>query len=342
MTATSRCPHALLRQGPRHLRRRRRPAADGHLRSPVGVRRGARRADPRQGPRAHGHVGVLVRGARRRASAATWCPPTSPTSPPGWPSRPRPRRAHHAVPPGRDAADRVHRARLPLRLGVEGVHGRAARCTAHALPAGLQERDQLPEPVFTPSTKSDVPRREHLLRASRRPRRRTELADQARDVSLELYRRGAAWAARARHHHRRHQVRARPRRRRAGGLRRGADARLVAASGRRTSGSPARRPPSFDKQPVRDYLETLDWDKNPPPPPLPAEVVAATSGRYIEAYERITGRSFADWPGVPESHNCFSCAHSTALRLLAHTEGGSGCRVRGLAETYRSSGRVVR
>ncbi|OWY58947.1 phosphoribosylaminoimidazolesuccinocarboxamide synthase, partial [cyanobacterium TDX16] len=56
-------------------------------------------------------------------------------------------------------------------------------------------------------------------------------------------------------------------------------------------------PPSFDKQPVRDFLSTLDWDKTPPPPPLGEQVVAETSARYVEAYERITGRSFADWPG---------------------------------------------
>ena len=49
---------------------------------------------------------------------------------------------------------------------------------------------------------------------------------------------------------------------------------------------------------MRDFLDGLDWDKQPPPPPLPEEVVAATSQRYIEAYERITGRSFADWPGT--------------------------------------------
>ena len=59
---------------------------------------------------------------------------------------------------------------------------------------------------------------------------------------------------------------------------------------------PGTTPPSFDKQPVRDYLDGLDWDKTPPPPALPAEVVEAASDRYIEAYERITGRSFADWP----------------------------------------------
>ena len=62
--------------------------------------------------------------------------------------------------------------------------------------------------------------------------------------------------------------------------------------------APGVPPPSFDKQPVRDYLDGLDWDKQPPPPALPDEVASATSSRYVEAYERITGRSFADWPGV--------------------------------------------
>ncbi len=61
---------------------------------------------------------------------------------------------------------------------------------------------------------------------------------------------------------------------------------------------PGITPPSFDKQPVRDYLDGLDWDKTPPPPPLPGEVVRTTSDRYIEAYERITGRDFNAWPGV--------------------------------------------
>jgi phosphoribosylaminoimidazole-succinocarboxamide synthase len=56
-------------------------------------------------------------------------------------------------------------------------------------------------------------------------------------------------------------------------------------------------PPSFDKQPLRDYLETLDWDKQPPPPALPDEVVSSTSERYAEAYELVTGRSLKDWPG---------------------------------------------
>jgi phosphoribosylaminoimidazole-succinocarboxamide synthase len=61
--------------------------------------------------------------------------------------------------------------------------------------------------------------------------------------------------------------------------------------------TPGRTPPSVDKQPVRDYAESLGWDKTPPAPPMPDDVIAATRTRYIEAYERLSGLSFADWPG---------------------------------------------
>lgn len=61
---------------------------------------------------------------------------------------------------------------------------------------------------------------------------------------------------------------------------------------------PGGTPPSFDKQPLRDWLEGTGWDKTPPPPTLPADVVAATRERYVQAYERLTGLRFADWPGV--------------------------------------------
>jgi phosphoribosylaminoimidazole-succinocarboxamide synthase len=165
-----------------------------------------------------------------------------------------------------------------------------------ALPAGLQESDQLPTPVFTPSTKSDV-HDENISFEQAVDLVGAELAHRAREISLELYARGAELA------------------RQRGiiiadtkfelGL---VDGELVVCDEVMTPDSsrfwpvdewrPGSTPPSFDKQPVRDYLESLDWDKNPPPPPLPAEVVAATSGRYIEAYERITGRDFSAWPGV--------------------------------------------
>ncbi len=164
------------------------------------------------------------------------------------------------------------------------------------LPEGLQESDQLPEPVFTPSTKSDV-HDENISFAQAVDLVGEDLATKARDVSLELYARGAELA------------------RERGiiiadtkfelGL---VDGELVLCDEVMTPDSsrfwpvdqwkPGSTPPSFDKQPVRDHLEAQGWDKSPPPPPLPPEVVKATSSRYIEAYERITGRSFSAWPGV--------------------------------------------
>jgi phosphoribosylaminoimidazole-succinocarboxamide synthase len=165
------------------------------------------------------------------------------------------------------------------------------------LPAGLLESQQLPEPVFTPSTKAaDGDHDENIDFDAAVALIGKELAEEARDVSLELYRRGSAWAAE-----------------------RGiliadtkfefglADGRLVVADEVLTPDSsrfwpadqwqPGTTPPSFDKQPLRDHLDALGWDKTPPPPALPAEVVDATATRYVEGYERITGRSLADWPG---------------------------------------------
>jgi phosphoribosylaminoimidazole-succinocarboxamide synthase len=166
------------------------------------------------------------------------------------------------------------------------------------LPAGLQESSELPEPVFTPSTKAEVgDHDENITFEKAVDLVGQEMAERCRDISLELFRRGAAWAAE-----------------------RGiviadtkfelglVDGELVVADEVLTPDSsrfwPAdavvlgETPPSFDKQPLRDWLEDTGWDKTPPPPALPQAVVDATRSRYIEAYERITGRSFADWPGV--------------------------------------------
>ena len=164
-------------------------------------------------------------------------------------------------------------------------------------PRGLREADQLPRPLFTPSTKAETGHDVNISFEAAVDLIGVDLARRVRDASLDCYRRGAEWA-----------------------FERGiiiadtkfefglADGELVLADEVLTPDSsrfwsadrwaPGSTPPSFDKQPVRDFLDGLDWDKRPPPPQLPAEVVAATSCRYVEAYERITGRSFADWPGA--------------------------------------------
>lgn len=167
-----------------------------------------------------------------------------------------------------------------------------------ALPKGLREADKLPEPIFTPSTKADVGDHDINISFERMVELvGAKLAEQVRDVSLKLYNFAAEYA-----------------------LTKGiiiadtkfelglVDGELVVADEVLTPDSsrfwpvdewkPGVTPPSFDKQPVRDFLDSLDWDKTPPPPPLPPDVVSATRRRYIEAYERITGRRFADWPGV--------------------------------------------
>ena len=165
------------------------------------------------------------------------------------------------------------------------------------MPAGLLEADRLPEPVFTPSTKADEGHDVNISYEGAVDLVGSEVAALAREASLACYQQGAEWAAE-----------------------RGiliadtkfefgmVDGRLVLADEVLTPDSsrfwpaeawaPGATPPSFDKQPVRDHLDALDWGKQPPAPPLPDEVVSATSSRYVEAYELITGRSFADWPGA--------------------------------------------
>jgi phosphoribosylaminoimidazole-succinocarboxamide synthase len=196
-------------------------------------------------------------------------------------------------------------AMLPVECIVRGyLSGSAwkeyqAAGTMHgqSLPTGLAESDRLAEPVFTPSTKAEVgDHDENISFEAAVDLIGGERAEQLREVSLELYRRGAAWAAE-----------------------RGiviadtkfefglVDDELVLCDEVLTPDSsrfwaadqwrPGTTPPSFDKQPVRDFLDGLDWDKTPPPPALPDEVIAAASARYREAYERITDRSLDDWPG---------------------------------------------
>ena len=157
------------------------------------------------------------------------------------------------------------------------------------LPAGLQLADRLPEPLFTPSTKAEVGGHDENIDFDRtRELLGDGLAEQVRDVSLQIYTSCATYA-----------------------LERGiiiADTkfefglddhdRLVLIDEVLTPDSsrfwpadsyrPGQSPVSFDKQYVRDYLETLDWDKTPPGPNLPAEVIANTAMKYREAQERLT------------------------------------------------------
>ncbi len=169
-----------------------------------------------------------------------------------------------------------------------------------SLPAGLLESSKLPEPVFTPSTKAAVgDHDENISFQAAADLIGMELATRLRHVSRALYSRGAAWA-------RERGIIIADTKFELGRI--PGTGELVLCDEVLTPDSsrfwpvaewkPGTTPPSFDKQPVRDYLETLDWGKKPPPPPPPPAVVDATSTRYVEAYERITARRFADWPGV--------------------------------------------
>jgi phosphoribosylaminoimidazole-succinocarboxamide synthase len=158
-----------------------------------------------------------------------------------------------------------------------------------ALPRGLRESDRLPEPIFTPATKAATGHDENISFERAASLIGSERARQVRDVSLEIYKRAAAYAE--------------PR-----GILladtkfefgllndelRWIDEALTPDSSRfwpaaqYKAGGPQ---PSFDKQFVRDYLESIRWPKTPPGPELPAEAVAATRGKYREAYRILTGR----------------------------------------------------
>jgi phosphoribosylaminoimidazole-succinocarboxamide synthase len=163
------------------------------------------------------------------------------------------------------------------------------------LPAGLQESSRLPEPIFTPATKAA--HGEHDVNVSFEVMADAlggALATELRDRSLALYAAGASHAAAQGILLADTKVEF--------GLRDGevvlADEVLTPDSSRywpAESWEPGCTPPSFDKQFVRDYATSTGWDKQPPAPALPPEVVDATRARYLEAYERLTGSPFAAW-----------------------------------------------
>ena len=157
------------------------------------------------------------------------------------------------------------------------------------LPLGLKESSELPEPVFTPATKAETGHDENIPFAEAAKIVGADIAEEARAKSLKIYNSARDYA------------------RQRGiiiadtkfefGL---FDGKLILIDEVLTPDSsrfwpadryqPGRGQPSFDKQFVRDYLETLDWNKTPPGPVLPPNVVAKTSAKYLEAYERLTGK----------------------------------------------------
>jgi len=155
------------------------------------------------------------------------------------------------------------------------------------LPSGLREADQLPAPLFTPATKAASGHDENIPFASMVERVGERIAEEARSASLALY-------ARARDHAEARGIILADTKfefgRRDGRLV-WIDEALTPDSSRfwpKDAWAPGASPPSFDKQYVRDYLETLRWDKRPPGPALPADVVARTRGKYEEALQRLT------------------------------------------------------
>jgi phosphoribosylaminoimidazole-succinocarboxamide synthase len=196
---------------------------------------------------------------------------------------------------------------LPIECVVRGYlagsgwkdYGATGEVCGHRLPEGLQESDRLPEPIFTPATKAQEGHDENIDRERAAELVGEDLFADVERISLELYRFAANYA-----------------------LERGiviADTKFelgLAPDGTLTLGDealtpdssrfwpadeyePGRSQPSFDKQYVRDYCETLGWDKSPPGPELPDEVVAGTRARYVEAFEQLTGVRFDNYLGDP-------------------------------------------
>jgi phosphoribosylaminoimidazole-succinocarboxamide synthase len=170
----------------------------------------------------------------------------------------------------------------------------------HRLPAGLVESDQLPEPIFTPATKAQTGHDENIDRSTAADLIGEERYDEVERLSLALYRTVSERAA-------------------ALGIVLAdtklefgldEDGQLVLADEAFTPDSsrfwpadeyaPGGPQPSFDKQFVRDYCETLGWDKTYPGPELPDDVVEGTRARYVEAFERLTGIAFDEYVARPD------------------------------------------
>jgi phosphoribosylaminoimidazole-succinocarboxamide synthase len=159
----------------------------------------------------------------------------------------------------------------------------------HRLASDLRESEELPEPLFTPSTKAEEGHDENISEDQVRDILGEEITAQLRDTSTQLY-------SEAREYARSRGIIIADTKFEFGLDSNGqlilVDEVLTPDSSRfwpASSYEPGRSQPSFDKQFVRDYLETLDWDKKPPAPTIPAHIASATTARYLEAYRLLTG-----------------------------------------------------
>jgi phosphoribosylaminoimidazole-succinocarboxamide synthase len=217
---------------------------------------------------------------------------------------PAPLRRHAAILQGRSMLVRRTRP-LAIECVVRGYlsgsgwkeYQKTGRVCGIELPAGLKESDRLPRPIFTPSTKAESGHDVNITETEAAAIVGADLIQELRDLSLDVYRRGAAHAEKL-----------------------GiivADTKfefgLVEPAGKSASlmlidevltpdssrfwpadaYAPGGPQPSYDKQYVRDYLEQIGWDKRPPAPALPPDVVAKTREKYLEAFRRLTGRELA-------------------------------------------------
>lgn len=191
---------------------------------------------------------------------------------------------------------------LPIEFVVRGYitgsgwsdYQKTGEVCGHRLPEGLRESDRLPSPLLTPATKAVTGHDENISEQRAAEIIGAETYETAKRYALGLYEKGSSVA-----------------------LERGViiadtkfefgivDGEVVLIDEVLTPDSsrfwpedlyePGKSQPSFDKQYVRDWLSQSGWDRNPPPPDLPDDVVQATRSRYIEAYERVSGRSFDAW-----------------------------------------------
>ena len=196
---------------------------------------------------------------------------------------------------------------LPIECVVRGYlagsgwkdYQQTGATSGHSLPAGLRESEKLPRPIFTPATKAHEGHDENITRERAAELVGPSLLAEVEELSIELYEFAARHAA-------------------ARGilladtkLEFGLDesGRLVLADEAMTPDSsrfwpvdeyePGRSQPSFDKQYVRDYCDSLGWDKTPPGPELPAKIVDGTRARYVEAFERLTEIPFDEYVDDP-------------------------------------------